>query len=125
MHVHVDRFHRHVQEQRGERIAPARHEVLIGAAYGGEQQPVFHRPPVYEQILQRGIRAVERGAARETRYRKGIALQVHRLRIVGKLTPHDAGEPLPDGVFVVRIGAGQREGGALADGKRKPGSRTG
>ena len=85
----------------------------------------FTGRPFTNKYCSEASRAVERGAAREASYGKGIALQVHRLRILGKLAPHDAGEPLPDGVFVVRIGAGQREGGALADGKRKPGSRTG
>ena len=57
--IDVDLVPRNLDEQRRHRMPVAREQVAIGAAQRPDQQPVFHRAAVDEQILLVGHAAIE------------------------------------------------------------------
>ena len=49
--VDVDLVRRPVEEQRDDRVAVVRQQIVVGAAHRADQQLVAHRPAVDDQIL--------------------------------------------------------------------------
>ena len=51
VHVYVDFVRRQINEQRRHRMAIARQQILIRRAHSANDQLIFHRPAIDEQML--------------------------------------------------------------------------
>ena len=94
MHIHVDLFRRQIDEQSHHRMAVTRQEVLIGAADGADDEPVFHRAAVHEQeLLGRGgpVQGRQSGEAGQAH---ALAQRIQPRRIVGEVAAHDGTQAL-------------------------------
>ena len=103
VHVNVDLVRRQRNEQRKQRVTPARHEVAVSCAHGADQQFVLHRAAVDEEILLAGIGAVQSrqpGKARDTHPSRVAG---DRKRVVHELAAHDATEPLQHALGAVSL----------------------
>ena len=124
MHIHIHRFRRHIQEQRQQRVAVMRQEILIGSAHRAQQQPVLHWSAIDEQELHLRIAAIERR-------QPGIAGQVQPLaagidghRILGEGIAHDRGQPPQPYVEQLALSGGQLHGAARAIAQREADMRV-
>ena len=88
MDIHIERFDRHRQEQRGHRVAPARQRIAIAGADGTNQRTVLHRPAIHEQIDAGRSRAVHCRQADQTAKRDLIAAGLDAGGLFGKALPH-------------------------------------
>ena len=67
MHVHVDIARRQIEEERHNRMAVAREEILIRRANGADDQLVLHRTAIDEEMLMLARAAAERGQTGKAR----------------------------------------------------------
>ena len=82
-----DKQHRH-------RMPVAREEVLIRRADHAHQQPVFHGPPVDEQILVLRAPPIERRQAGEPRHTHAFAFRIDLDRVLAELLAQHSAQSL-------------------------------
>ena len=94
MDIDVDHLRRAADEQSGGGMAPAHHQVGIGAADRARHQPVAHRAAVDEQIELRGLRPMIGGQAGKARQADAVALGRDCNRARHEVAAHDLADAL-------------------------------
>ena len=89
---------RDLEKQRQQRRAGLGNEIAVCRLDRADQEPVFDRPAIDEQILLAGVRAMQRRQAGETIdphwSRRTAPLPVDLERVGHELAAHDAAEPV-------------------------------
>ena len=93
VHINVDVLQRHLDEQRCDRMSIAGDEIAIGGAQSADEEPVFHRPPVDEEILPVGHAAIEGRKTDHTGQRQLAAPRIDADAVPIELMSQELGDP--------------------------------